>query len=96
MAITPPNTPPLPDAPVNTPLLVEGAPGKITVRNNQSWQKWMFSTVQAIAYLLSQPVSLSGPAADLPEAALYPQNSRYFATDTNKEYIVLASNWVPM
>jgi hypothetical protein len=90
--VFPPNTPPYDPAPARDPLTVNES-GEVLVKDNKAWSKY-FSLLtgrraSVIQYLLSQPVLLSGLAANLPNATLYPENSRYYSTDTHVDRINL-------
>ena len=102
MPVFPPNTPPLDPAPVRTPVSAAG--GSVTFKDNRQWQPFFNLLFAAIRDLQSRPVSLSGLAADIPDATQYPENSRYWATDTTTESINIfatpgdhtTASWVAM
>ncbi len=81
----PPGAPPLGPAPIRTPLDVMGK--LVYFKDSGPWTIWLNLVFNALSYLFLQPVSLSGLAADIPDATLYPENSRYWATNTMAEYI---------
>ncbi len=71
--------------PVATPLQVRQ--NLLIFRNSTAWVKTYELWYGAIMNLLARPVLLSGLDADLPDATLYPENSRYVATDLPGEYV---------
>lgn len=87
MTPIPPGSPPIDPPPVRTPLPVVG--DQVRLSDQSPLTKWLNFVYRAILFLLQQPSSLSGLAADIPDPVLYPENSRYWATDTTTEYINL-------
>jgi hypothetical protein len=81
----PPGSPPIDPAPVRTPIPVIA--DHVRFSDQSPIVKWLNAVYMAILFLLQQPSILSGLFADIPDATLYPENSRYWATDTTAEYI---------
>lgn len=100
--VIPPNTPQIDPAPVRTP--VDVAKGRIVFKDNQPWEKFFNLLYTVLFALMIRPVLLSGLAADIPDPTLYPENSRYFETDTSTENVNLygtpgdpsTAAWTPM
>lgn len=86
--VFPPGSPPVSPAPVRTPLAARQSK-EIVVKDTKDWTRFFELLNAAILYLLSQPVLLSGLDANKPNATLYPENTRYFSTDTIHESIVI-------
>ena len=90
--VIPPGTPTFSPGPVRTPILVtKGVPEglQVVIKDNQSWHKYFEQVWNILTSLVSRPVMLSGLAADIPDPTLYPENSRFWSTDTHHESIVL-------
>lgn len=87
--VIPPDAPPINPGPVRTPLLVRDS--TINVKDNKTWSKFFELLYAALLYLLQKPVLLHGLNANKPDATLYPENSRYYSTDTTTDYINLYS-----
>lgn len=61
----------------------------LRVQEMGPWGIWFRNVYSALFFLLTRPVLLSGLNAAKPNATLYPENSRYYSTDTTTEYINL-------
>ena len=84
----PPLAPNFTPPPLRTPIDVQN--NQVRIADRGPWGIWMGATlVNAVLYLLRLPSSYSGLIADIPDATRYPENSRYWATDTTAEYINL-------
>ena len=83
-----PGSPTLTNPPLRTPIPVEEK--QVRIAEKGPWGIWLSAVlVNTVQYLLKLPSSYSGLAADIPNATFYPENSRYWATDTTAEYINL-------
>lgn len=94
-----PETPPVPPAPIRTPLF-PGFDGGIRIKDNEPWSKYFELQNQALVQSLTGAVLLSGTEQDRPPASSYPIGTRYFSTDTTIEYEVASvadeNEWVPV
>jgi hypothetical protein len=87
--VIPPNSPEVNPAPVRTPLDIRN--NAVYVKDEKGWLKFFEVLYAALLFLLQRPVFLSGLDAAKPDATLYPENSRYYSTDTTTDYINLYS-----
>jgi hypothetical protein len=93
--------------PLNLPPVREGVPvesSSVRFDKSKSWQGFFNFVYSAVLFLLAQPVLLSGILANRPAATTLPENSRYWSTSTNAEFIVIyatagdptTATWVAM
>lgn len=85
--LVPPGTPTVNLPPVRSPIPVRDKAAYIT--DSHDWTKHFALLFNALIYLLESPVLLSGLDGSKPNPTVYPQNTRYFATDSVKEYTVI-------
>ena len=83
--VFPPGSPIINRMPVSTLLQVRQ--DMLKFQDNTAWTKTMEAWYGAIINLLGRPITISGLDANLPDATLYPENSRYYATDLPGEYV---------